>query len=105
MPIADEVYADRRSILPMNRDEYLSLVDWTGRQARAEQAGAIPPHLAPVLDRLEINQARWLGTVNSYGSLFHRVAGRVESIAAAARQAGKRWLAGLSAGKKAFSPA
>ena len=67
--------------------------------------GPIPNHLAPILTRLEINQSRWVGTVNSYGSLFHRVAGRMESIVRAARQVGKCWLAGLSAGKQAFSPA
>jgi hypothetical protein len=89
----------------MTRDEYLSLMDWTGQQVRSDKPGAIPTHLAPILDRLEINRTRWVGTVNGYGSLFHRVAGRVESIVRAARQAGKCWLAGLTAGKKAFSPA
>jgi REP element-mobilizing transposase RayT len=104
-PIGEEGPAASRGILPMTRDEYLSLMDWTGRQIRSDKPGVIPNHLAPILTRLEINQSRWVGTVNSYGSLFHRVAGRVESIVRAARQAGKCWLAGLSAGKKAFSPA
>ncbi len=89
----------------MTRDDYLALVDWTGRQVRADKPGAIPEHLAPLLERLQINQSRWVGTVSSYGSLFHRVAGRVESIIAAARRTGKSWLAGLSAGRTAFSPA
>jgi hypothetical protein len=80
-------------------------MDWTGCQVRSDKPGVIPDHLAPILTRLEINQSRWVGTVTSYGSMFHRVAGRVESIIKAARQAGKCWLAGLSAGKKAFSPA
>jgi hypothetical protein len=103
-PIGEEGPAAVRGILPMTREEYISLIDWTGRQVRSDKPGAIPPQLAPILDRLEINQSRWVGTVNGYGSLFHRVAGRVESIVRAARQAGKAWLAGLSAGKQAFSP-
>jgi hypothetical protein len=94
--VGDEEPAASRGILPMTRDEYLSLMDWTGRQVRSDKPGAIPPHLAPILDRLEINRSRWVGTVNGYGSLFNRVAGRVESIVRAARQAGKCWLAGLS---------
>ena len=102
-PIDTEGSSPIRGILPMTRDEYLSLIDWTGRQVRADKPGAIPDHLAPILDRLAINQSRWVGTVNSYGSLFHRVAGQVESIVAAARQAGKRWLAGLAAGRRAFT--
>ena len=104
-PIGGDRPAASRGILPMTTGEYLSLIDWTGRQVRADKPGAIPEHLAPILDRLAINQNRWVRTVDSYGSLFHRVAGRVESITAAARQAGKRWLAGLAAGRKAFSPA
>ena len=80
-------------------------MDWTGRQVRLDKPGAIPEHLAPILDRLAVNQSHWVGTVKGYGSLFHRVAGRMESIAAAARLAGKNWLAGLSAGRRAFSPA
>ena len=102
-PIGDEGGEERRGILSLTRDEYLSLIDWTGRTIRLDKPGAIPAHLAPILTRLEINQSRWVGTVNSYGSLFHRVAGRVESIVKAARQAGKCWMAGLSAGRQAFS--
>ena len=104
-PIGEESAEGRRGMLSLTRDEYLALIDWTGRRVRADKPGAIPSHLAPIMDRLAINQARWVGTVNSYGTLFHRVAGRVESIVAAARQAGKCWLAGLSAGRQAFSPA
>jgi REP element-mobilizing transposase RayT len=104
-PIGEESGEKRRGILSLTRDEYLSLIDWTGRQVRLDKPGAIPDHLAPILTRLEINQSRWVGTVNSYGSLFHRVAGRVESIVTAARQAGKCWLAGISAGRRVFSAA
>jgi REP element-mobilizing transposase RayT len=104
-PIGDEGSVGRRGILSLTRDEYLDLVDWTGRQVRSDKPGAIPNHLAPILARLEINQSRWVGTVNGYGSLFHRVAGRVESIVRAARQAGKCWLVGISAGRQAFSTA
>src|SRR3989339_566615 len=104
-PIGDEDISGRRGLLDLTLDEYLSLMDWTGRQVRLDKPGAIPEHLAPILDRLAVNRSRWVGTVKGYGSLFHRVAGRMESIAAAARLAGKNWLAGLSAGRRAFSPA
>ena len=102
-PIGEESPEGRRGMLSMTRDEYLALIDWTGRQVRSDKPGSIPYHLAPLLERLEINQARWVGTVNSYGSLFHRVAGRAESIVRLARKAGKCWMAGLSAGRQAFS--
>ncbi len=31
--------------------EYLSLLDWTGRQLREGKRGAIPQDLAPILER------------------------------------------------------
>ena len=98
-PIGGEYGRERRGILSLSRDEYLSLLDWTGRQVRLDKPGAIPGHLAPLLERLDINQNRWVVTINRYGSLFHRVAGRVESITAAA-SAGWQGLAGRSVRRK-----
>ena len=94
---------DSQGFLPMTSDEYLSLVDWTGRQVRQDKPGAIPGHLSPLLERLQINRNRWVVTVHGYRGFFHRVAGRGDSIINAARRLGNCWLAGLSAGRQAFS--
>jgi len=83
---------------------YLDLLDWTGRQLRADKSGAIPRHIAPVLDRLQINTDRWADTVDRYGSLFYRIAGRVESMANAARDIGQRWLQGIATSREVFAP-
>ena len=45
----------------MSFAEYLNLLDWTGRQLRADKLGAIPQDLAPILERLQIGgEAGWL---------------------------------------------
>jgi hypothetical protein len=31
---------------------YVTLLDWTGRELRADKRGAIPDHLAPIMERL-----------------------------------------------------
>jgi hypothetical protein len=31
---------------------YVILLDWTGRELRADKRGAIPDHLAPIMERL-----------------------------------------------------
>jgi len=70
-----------RGFLPMALDEYLKLLDWTGRQVVRGKWGAIPAELAPILDRLQIAAADWLELAVGFGRLFHRVAGRPESVA------------------------
>ena len=101
--IGGENPAGQPGMLSMTLDEYLSLIDLTGRLIRSDKPGAIPDDLAPLLDRLKINQVRWVGTAGSYGRIFHLVAGRAQSIAEAARRRGKIWLAGLTAGRLAFT--
>jgi hypothetical protein len=43
-------------------------------------------------------------TVDQYGSLFYRIAGRVESMARAARDSGQRWLHGIATSRDVFTP-
>ncbi len=87
----------------MTLDEYIDLVDWTGRKLLDNKRGAIPAHLSPILLRLNVEEKRWLNTVQDFGSMFHRAAGRMESMIAAARQAGQRWLRGFRTAGKVFS--
>ena len=104
-PKADTWLCSIEQILPITIDEYLDLLDWTGRQLAYGKKGKIPARLAPILTRLEINDQRWLSTVNNFGSLFHRAAGRLDSMTRAAKETGLNWLRGLRAGKRAFSAA
>ena len=90
-------------ILSMTQEDYLKLIDWTGRQIKYGHRGAIPEHLSPIMVRLQIDSTRWLDTVSGYGSLFWRVAGRLDSMLKAAQTAGRRWLRGLKASRMAFS--
>ena len=46
-PIDNEATEGRRGILPLNTDQYIELVDWTGRLIREDKSGGIPDHLAP----------------------------------------------------------
>jgi len=68
-------------------DDYLSLLDATGRAVKAGKRGAIPPHLAPILARLEIRLDDWLGLVTGSG-LFSR--GCIGSAASRAQEATRR---------------
>ncbi len=94
--------ASDQGFLPIELERYLSLLDWTGRQIRASRGGTIPGGLAPILERLGLNGDAWVETVQHFGRLFKRAAGRVDSLTAAAAQSGRRWLQGRSAARVAF---
>ncbi len=79
--------ASNRGFLPLGLDEYLALLDWTGRQLRADKRGAIPVALQPILERLSINAEGWVDSMLDFGRRFHRVIGRAASIAARATKA------------------
>lgn len=101
-PIGEEGRPEKNGLFDLTLEDYLDLVDWTGRTLRPDYSGAIPERLEPILDRIGVPPTRWPGVVSGYGSLFRRVAGRADSIRAAAQRLGRKWLCGLKAGRKAF---
>jgi hypothetical protein len=44
----------------LSLEDYLQLVDTTGRMIRTDKRGAISINLPPILERLLINQQQWL---------------------------------------------
>ena len=94
--------ASDRGFLPMTLDEYLELLDWTGRQVRSDKRGAIPAELRPILERLQINADAWVDTIERFGRTFRRAIGRASSMAAFAASRGKSWFQGVTASKMAF---
>jgi hypothetical protein len=94
--------ASNRGFLPMSLDDYLALLDWIGRQVRADKRGAIPAHLRPILERLAVNAETWLDTITSFGRWFHRAAGRVSNMAARASRSSKHWFQGTAFSRLAF---
>ena len=77
-------------------------MDWTGREMRADERGAIPADLEPTRSRLGIGVANWVSYVEHFGRGFHRAAGRLGSVTEAAARSGRRWFAGASRCRLAF---
>jgi hypothetical protein len=94
--------ASDKGILPMGLDEYLQLLDWSGRVVREGKSGSIPSHLAPILTRLGINVDCWTELVSRFDQWFGRVVGRVSRVIERARQAGRRFYRGQSHCATAF---
>ena len=60
------------------------LLDWTGRELRADRRGAIPDQLASIIERLGLNQSNWVETVRGFGRLVKPATARSGSLVDAA---------------------
>lgn len=65
--------------LPFRLQDYLELLDWTGRQFRQGKRGAIDEGLPPILERLNIDPDKWLYTPTHFESSFRGFVGTVQS--------------------------
>ena len=79
-------------------DEYLTLVDETGRLVRGDKRGAIPANLAPILDRLRIDLNAWLSLMRSAGHFGLGSFGALASRAREALRRGAKWIIDTTAG-------
>ena len=95
--------ASNRGFLNMELDDYLELLDWTGRQTRDDRRATIPSKLQPILNRLHVSQGMWVDTVLNFGRWFHRAAGRQASLSLEAARHGRQWFAGIRHSRKAFA--
>lgn len=84
--------ASSKGFLPVSMARYLELLDWTGRQLRADKVGSIPEHLAPILQRIGVDTHGWCDVVQKFGRIFKRAAGTPESLAGEAGRRGQGWL-------------
>jgi hypothetical protein len=96
------VRASDQGFLAIQVDHYFMLLDWTGRELRADERGAIPEHLAPIVDRLGLNPSNWVETVRGFGRLFKQAAGRSSVLVDAAAHCSRRWFQGKEAAGMAF---
>jgi hypothetical protein len=96
------VRASDQGFLPIQVEHYVMLLDGTGRELHADKRGAIPDHLAPIVDRLGINRSNWVEMVRGFGRLFKQAAGRPGSLVDAAARRSRRWFQGKVAARTAF---
>lgn len=84
-------------------DDYLELVEWTGRAIREDKRGAIPEHIPPILERLQIDPAHFVRHVRRGGRSYHVAAlGRVERMRKAAMDRGRHFIKGIGVSGRMF---
>ncbi|RJG47523.1 transposase [Motilimonas pumila] len=83
--------------IPFYFEEYLQLVDWTGRAIRDDKRGHIPAHQPKLLHELGIEQDSWLQLVSHFSRSFGSAAGSWEHLTAHSIRAGHCWTRGQAA--------
>lgn len=78
---------------PLTLDEYLNLLDATGRTLARGKRGQIDPRLAPILARLDLRVEDWIATMVGWRMLWGGSAiGRHATRAAEAARRGLEWI-------------
>jgi REP element-mobilizing transposase RayT len=97
------VRASNTGCLPLSWADYSQLVDWTGRQWRADKRGSIPAELAPIFERLHLGEAGWWRLLAGFQGRFQRAAGCPAALEREARARGVRWIRGIGTSRAAFA--
>jgi hypothetical protein len=82
--------------IPMRLQDYLALIDWTGRAIRNDKKGYIEPHLPPILERLAIDTKHWLYITQNFESKFKGLVGTYYQLKKASQTLGYRRTPNLS---------
>ena len=91
--------------IPYEIQDYLELVDWSGRAIIQGKRGSIPNDLPPILDRLKIDPENYVRFISrTQKSRFHGFIGTVKSMRSLAQDFGRSFLKGQAAAAALFSP-
>ncbi len=100
---AHQADVDAQASVPFALRDYLGLVDWTGRCARADKRGAIVADTPPILQRLCIEPAQWQRTMLPAGLRFQQAVGSVARLQQYAENIGRRWVKGQAQARQLYT--
>jgi len=81
--------------LPFKLEDYINLLDLTGRAIRDDKRGYIENNLPNILDRLEIKPKQWFYLTTQFESRFKNLVGSAYALKKAATHMGYRRSPGL----------
>lgn len=88
--------------IPFKFEDYLNLVDWSGRAVREDKPGAIADDIPPILKRLQINPSQWINHTARSHHRFYRVIGTSKRIRELVTKLKQRSLFGIKANAEVF---
>lgn len=72
LPFEGNITAAPQEGLLISENDYLTLVDMTGRAIRDDKRGSIPDHLPPILERLNVDFETWQNNATAFEALYDR---------------------------------
>jgi len=103
LPFAGNPRNDMPTGLPFDLNDYLALVDWSGRILREDKKGAIPAELPAMLQRLQMDARHWCYLTRNFEHPFKNLVGAVHHVRSACEALGQRWVHGISQCERLFS--
>jgi hypothetical protein len=82
--------------------DYLQLVDWTGRAVRDDKRGQIDASLPPITKRLNIDPRAWKAAMQPRGNVFGRALGRLDHLRLHAQTLKQSWVSGLKRAERLY---
>ena len=83
LPFENRLVKETQAGILFNFDEYLALIDWTGRMVRGDKRGYIDNALPPILNRMQITPDQWRINTTQFESIhpgrFNRQAPQLDT--------------------------
>jgi hypothetical protein len=101
-PFVGNPYQNQPEGIQMRLNDYLNLVDCTGRILRDDKRGHIDLKFEKILKRLNINEDKWLKMTKDFEGCFSSLVGNEQSLRMACEQFKYQRPPGLSVCKQMF---
>ena len=86
-----DVTTDHYQHLPFRLDDYLELLDWSGRIIREDKPGAIPENVPPLIDQIGVAPVRWQTVMKPPVAWHQKALGSATHIKKYCQAIGQRW--------------
>ncbi|WP_313919271.1 hypothetical protein [Tahibacter sp.] len=93
LPMNAVAGADASGLFALGNDEYVALVDVTGRRLHATKRGVITEPIPRPIQQM-VDDRSWVAQVQNTETRYWRAIGSIEAMAARASALGQRWLKG-----------
>ncbi len=89
--------------IPCCLEDYLELVEWTGRAIHPDKHGSIHADLPTIMERLSIDAEAWQRIMRPRGNIFGRAIGSLNCLRLHAETLGQSWVRGIHQAARLYS--